>query len=107
MKIEVSPFLQKESSTCLPTCIRIVLHHFGRDLPEEKLAEICKTNEEGSSLKEAAKALRSRGFEKNEVQYIEPAWGKEMSLDLLTFFKAWDTLSRSGLIIYPKVNSPK
>ena len=154
MRIDLSPFLQKKSSTCLPTCIRIVLHHFGIDLPEETLAEICKTTEEGTSLKEAAKALRSRGFEvielkeadlfelfdhitrgnpiivavevqqlpygetgghavvicgfeKNEVQYIEPALGKEMSLDLLTFFKAWDALSRSGLIIYPKINSPE
>jgi len=50
MKIDVSPFLQKESSTCLPTCIRIVLHHFGIDLSEETLAEICKTTEEGTSL---------------------------------------------------------
>jgi len=148
MKIDLAPFKQEKNSTCLPACLRIVLHHFGTDLPEETLAQACKTNKEGTSIEEAAKAVRFWdfdaiefeeaslfdlvdhlmkgrpvivaldvtqmpygdsdlhavvvcGLEENEVKYIDPGYGKEMSLDLMTFFNAWHSLGRHGLVIYP------
>jgi len=152
MKIDLQPFLQEGNATCLPVCLRIVLHYFGVDLSEESLAETCQTNREGTSIEMAAQAMRLQrfetlelqeadlftlvehivkgrpvivaldvgllpygesgmhavaicGFENNAVQYMEPALGQEMSLDLLTFFKAWESLGRTGLVIYPKSNS--
>jgi len=152
MKIDLQPFLQEKNATCLPACLRIVLHYFGVDMSEESLAETCQTNREGTSIEMAAQAMRLQNFEalelndtdlftlvehivksqpvivaldvgllpygetgmhavvicgfaNNEVQYIDPALGQEISLDLLTFFKAWDSLGRSGLVIYPTVNS--
>jgi len=92
MKLELRPFLQSKSSTCLPTCLRIALHHFGLEQSEEQLPY----------GKSGAHAVVICGFEKNEVLYIDPALGREMSLDLLTFFKAWESLGRAGLVIYPK-----
>jgi len=149
MQLELRPFLQSQSSTCLPTCLRIALHYFGLEQSEEQLAVACNTTPEGTSIKDAAHAMRLQGlevitlkeadlfelvdcvsnnrpaiaaldvehlpygksgahavvvcgFEKNEVLYIDPGLGREMSLDLLTFFKAWESLGRAGLVIYPK-----
>ncbi len=45
-------------------------------------------------------------FEKNQVKYIDPALGKSIALDLISFFKAWDSYGCSGLVIYPK-SKPK
>ncbi len=152
MKIDLQPFPQERSATCLPACLKIVLHYFGVDMSEESLAETCQTNREGTSIEMAAQAMRWQnfeavelneadlftlvehiikgrpvivaldvellpygesgmhavaicGFENNEVQYIDPALGQEISLDLFTFFKSWDSLGRSGLVIYPKSSS--
>jgi len=149
MQPELRPFLQSQNSTCLPTCLRIVLNHFGLELSEEQLAVACNTTPEGTSIKEAAHAMRLQGFEvitlkgadlfelvdcvsnnrpaiaaldveylpygksgahavvvcgfeKNEVRYVDPGLGREMSLDLLTFFKAWESLGRTGLVVHPK-----
>jgi predicted double-glycine peptidase len=44
-------------------------------------------------------------LEGNTVSFVDPALGKEISLPLLTFFKAWHSLGRSGLVIYPKSTS--
>jgi ATP-binding cassette subfamily B protein len=152
MKIDLQSFPQEKNATCLPACLRIVLHYFGVDMSEEALAEACQTNREGTSIEMAAQAMRSQrfeaielneadlftlvehvvkgrpvivaldvgllpygesgmhavticGFENNEVQYIDPGLGQEISLDLFTFFKSWDSLGRSGLVFYPKSSS--
>lgn len=44
-------------------------------------------------------------LEGNAVSFVDPALGKQISLPLLTFFKAWHSLGRSGLVIYPQSNS--
>jgi ABC-type bacteriocin/lantibiotic exporter with double-glycine peptidase domain len=44
-------------------------------------------------------------LEGNTVSFVDPALGKEISLNLLTFFKSWHSLGRSGLVIYPKSSS--
>jgi len=43
-------------------------------------------------------------LEGNEVAFVDPALGMNMSLPLFTFFKAWDSRGRCGLIIQPKSN---
>lgn len=150
MKIKLKTFRQEKPSTCLPACLRIVLHHFSKKLSEKTLARICHTNKEGTTTEEAAAKIRRLGgfevtefenadlfeivdhvargrpvivilnteqepygefsahavvvcgFDKNEVKYIDPALGKEMTLDLRTFFNAWSFFDRCGLVIYPK-----
>jgi ABC-type bacteriocin/lantibiotic exporter with double-glycine peptidase domain len=44
-------------------------------------------------------------LEGNIVSFVDPALGKETSLNLLTFFKSWHSLGRSGLVIHPKTSS--
>jgi ABC-type bacteriocin/lantibiotic exporter with double-glycine peptidase domain len=152
MKIDLIPLPQEKTNTCLPAAIRIVLHHFGADFPEEQIAQACKTRKRGTNLEHAADGIKTLGFkaihfeqsdlpqiidylnknipvivaldveqlpygdfgfhavvvnelEGNIVSFVDPALGKETSLDLLTFFKSWHSLGRSGLVIYPKANS--
>jgi ABC-type bacteriocin/lantibiotic exporter with double-glycine peptidase domain len=50
-------------------------------------------------------AVVIHALEKNRVHYIEPALGRSIVIDLITFFKAWDSFSCSGLVIYPKPKS--
>ena len=42
------------------------------------------------------------GLEGNQVIFIDPALGKEVKLDSLTFYHAWTARGRSGLTIEPK-----
>ncbi len=51
-------------------------------------------------------AIVVNGIEGNRISFIDPALGKEFSLPLLAFFKAWDARGRCGLVIYRKL-TPK
>jgi len=42
------------------------------------------------------------GLEGDEVVFIDPALGKEIRLDSMTFYKAWTSRGRSGLVIAQK-----
>jgi predicted double-glycine peptidase len=39
------------------------------------------------------------GLEGDNVIFIDPALGKEVQLDSMTFYKAWTSRGRSGLVI--------
>ncbi len=52
-------------------------------------------------------AVVVNGLEGNRISFIDPALGKELSLPLLLFFKAWHARGCSGLVIYPKPKSKK
>jgi ABC-type bacteriocin/lantibiotic exporter with double-glycine peptidase domain len=43
------------------------------------------------------------GLKENEVIFIDPAPGKEIHLDSLTFYKAWTSRGCSGLVIEPRI----
>jgi ABC-type bacteriocin/lantibiotic exporter with double-glycine peptidase domain len=40
------------------------------------------------------------GFAGNKVIFIEPAFGKEMRIDMLEFLKAWQSRGKKGVIIH-------
>jgi len=40
------------------------------------------------------------GFEGNNAVLIEPAFGKEIKIDLLEFLKAWQSRGKKGIIIH-------
>lgn len=40
------------------------------------------------------------GFEGNNVILIEPAFGKELRIDMLEFLKAWQSRGKNGIIIH-------
>lgn len=44
-------------------------------------------------------AVVVNGLESDKVIYIEPAFGRELQLESLTFFKAWNSRGCSGLVI--------
>lgn len=43
------------------------------------------------------------GLEEDNVIFIDPALGKEVRLDSMTFYKAWTSRGRSGLVIARKI----
>ncbi len=47
MKINLPPVEQEKTYTCLPACLRIVLHYLGTPLTEEEIANACNTTEAG------------------------------------------------------------
>lgn len=62
MKIELLHVKQEQDYTCVPACIRIVLHHFGSDFSEAEISDACKTTPLGNDLEEAAQGVALLGF---------------------------------------------
>jgi ABC-type bacteriocin/lantibiotic exporter with double-glycine peptidase domain len=73
MKINLPKLMQQTPQTCLPACVRIVLHYYKQEYSEESIAKACKVN------------LRGARF--------------EVKLDSLSFYKAWTARGSSGLVI--------
>ncbi len=68
MKINLPPIQQEKNYTCLPACLRIVLHYSGTSLTEEDIADACKTTEAGTTLADAVHAVHSFGFNATRIQ---------------------------------------
>ena len=68
MKIDLQPMQQEKPYTCLPACLRIVLHYLGVSLTEEEIADECNTNEAGTTLADAVHAVHSLGFNATRIQ---------------------------------------
>ena len=62
MKVELTPFQQSQSYTCVATCLRTVLAALSTQYPEDDLARACNTDPSGTTLADAAIAVRSLGF---------------------------------------------
>jgi ABC-type bacteriocin/lantibiotic exporter with double-glycine peptidase domain len=57
MRLEVLRHRQEQAHTCLPACLRIVLHYLGRDYPERELSALCGTRRLGTTVNGALAAL--------------------------------------------------
>ena len=68
MKINLPPVEQEKTYTCLPACLRIVLHYLGTSLTEEEIANACNTTEAGTTLADAVHAVHSLGFNATRIQ---------------------------------------
>jgi ABC-type bacteriocin/lantibiotic exporter with double-glycine peptidase domain len=68
MKINLPPIRQEKTYTCLPACLRIVLHYLGTSLTEEEIANECNTTEAGTTLANAIHAVHSLGFNTTRIQ---------------------------------------
>ena len=68
MKINLPPIQQEKPYTCLPACLRIVLHYLGISLTEEEIADACNTTEAGTTLTDAVHAVHSLGFNATRIQ---------------------------------------
>lgn len=55
-------YLQHDSMDCGATCIRMLAKHYGKDLSQERLQEICHTTKEGVSLMSISDTLEELGF---------------------------------------------
>ena len=69
MKIELTPFQQRQSYTpkdrgrlCVAACLRTVLAALSTQYSEDDLARACNTDPSGTTLADAAIAVRSLGF---------------------------------------------
>ncbi len=67
MKIKIKAFKQETDYTCLPACIRIIMNHFGDEIPENEIAAICGTTKAGTRLRNAVDAIRSFGYEVTQI----------------------------------------
>jgi ABC-type bacteriocin/lantibiotic exporter with double-glycine peptidase domain len=117
MKIDLPIFGQKTPYTCLPACVRIVLHNYNHKLSETSIAKACGVNRRGARFEHVIVALGAEhlpyahsrlthavvvsGLEGDDVIFIDPAPGREMRLETLVFFKAWCARGRSELVIDP------
>lgn len=54
---------QYDSMDCGPTCLKMICHHYGKDISLEYLREICYINKQGVSLMNLYEAGRVLGFE--------------------------------------------
>ncbi len=155
MKIELPCLRQEQDYTCVPTCIRIVLHRLGVALSETEICAACKTTPLGNDLDEAAQGVTLLGFnavklkgvvfddiirfiqqrqpvivfvnvkhlpygglggthavvvnslEEQDVSFIDPARGEEITVVMDTFLKAWRARGCRALVIEPRSNSPR
>ncbi|HIE30184.1 TPA: hypothetical protein EYP66_23210 [Candidatus Poribacteria bacterium] len=65
MRINLPPIQQEKSYTCLPACLRIVLHgDFGTH------------------------AVTVCGFDGDEILYLDTALGQKVRLDIMIFLRA-------------------
>ena len=58
--------LQFRTYTCLPTCVEMVLQHFGQDVSNIDVQYELGTTPDGTSLSRATKFLRSQGYRVGE-----------------------------------------
>lgn len=148
MKIALLHLKQDQEYSCLPACIRIVLHYLGSDFSETTIGNVCQTAPIGTDRDDAAQGIALLGFKTikligatndditrfiqsghpvivllsvnelpyggqagmhavvvnnygtNEISFIDPARGEEITLTLSTFLKAWRARGCRGLIIY-------
>ena len=68
MKCNLPPIQQEKTYTCLPACLRIVLHYLGTSLTEEDIANACHTTQAGTTLADAVHAVHSLGFNATRIQ---------------------------------------
>src|SRR5437773_1083384 len=61
MRLELLLHRQELPRSCLPACLRIVLHYHGLDHPETELAALCGTRSGGTTSLGAMRALESLG----------------------------------------------
>jgi len=50
MKIDLLPTKQEKSYTCLPACLKIVLHHLRFSFKESEIANACNTTRAGTTI---------------------------------------------------------
>src|SRR5690554_1813481 len=81
-------FAQQESRDCGPTCLKMVLKHYGRYISIDTILEYCDTNIQGTTIKNLI-----LGAEKLKLK----AWAFKISLDELK-------LIRSPIILYVNDN---
>ena len=62
MKVELTTFQQSQPYTCVAACLRVVLAALDADYPEDDLACTCNTDPSGATLSDAARVVRSLGF---------------------------------------------
>jgi ABC-type bacteriocin/lantibiotic exporter with double-glycine peptidase domain len=62
VKIDLPCLHQEQDFSCVPACIRILLHYIGTDYPEAKISAVCKTTELGTDQDEAAQGVTLLGF---------------------------------------------
>lgn len=122
MKIDIRAFNQETSYTCLPACIRIVMHYMGSNKSESEIAKACHTTMAGTRFHDAVQGVQSFGYEMTLIQdgdygthavvvngfddenvfLTEPALGKEIQIDLFELFKSWQSRGKKGIIIHRK-----
>ncbi len=70
MKIELPCLEQEQGHTCVPACIRIVLHYLGADFSENEISVACKTTPRGTDQDDAAEGIVSLGFNAIKLEAI-------------------------------------
>ncbi len=68
MKIELPCFQQEQDHTCLPACVRIVLHQLGIQLTELEIGRACQTTPLGTDREIAAAGLSGLGYKITQLQ---------------------------------------
>jgi len=63
VKIALECLQQEQDYSCVPACIRIVLHHLGDDFSEAEIGSTCKTTQRGTDQDDAAQGLAHWGYE--------------------------------------------
>ena len=68
MKIDLLHLKQEQDHTCVPACIRIVLHHLGAAFSETQICVACGTTPLGTDQNEATQGITLLGFKATELR---------------------------------------
>lgn len=60
--------MQQTPHTCLPACVRIVLHYYKQEYSEEVIAKACKVNLRGARFDDVVTFIESIGFEITRIK---------------------------------------
>lgn len=56
------PYKQFESSDCGPTCLKMIIRHYGKQISIQQLRVLCNTDREGSSINSIISAAKKVGL---------------------------------------------
>lgn len=62
---------QTDNSSCVPTCLLMVLNSLGCKPPMYELRELCKCDKDGTTSSNAILAVKHYGFENSAIVYLE------------------------------------
>jgi ABC-type bacteriocin/lantibiotic exporter with double-glycine peptidase domain len=99
---QVTPYQQQKQTTCSAACLRAVLLHHGRDIPEPELEEVIGVGDHGAEVDSIARAARELGFQAEERRFkhlLEAKRYLDQGLPIIGDFRSWNRPGQGHYVV--------